>query len=332
MGSSPKCAGIWRSMRVKTNADVNPPDCVQEKGHVTRQSSSPRSEHETNSSSESVAYLQKTINDPTSAIVQDQIKANTAKMLVMLASGEQRLITFDLPTDDCTVHDLLEQLSISSGCETVVSLVDDPTLGINYIVETNAVAFGITHDSSDHSDCNFSQETAPILVKGMLALCPHCGYSSLHFNRCERCNTKLTEEVKSIPIEEKKATGMSVDMFYKKNNERKLEKAERDGPTSKRPKGKGKGAASKPKLIHKEPECLTISSDEEEEGRAKKIGNINSDAAVGNANNTFDEEVDTILDKEPIITNSTVSSSYDENSKNNAKNFIRNFGQSIKCA
>lgn len=43
-------------------------------------------------------------------------------------------------------------------------------------------------------------------------------------------------------------------MFYKKNNERnaaKLEKIERDGPTSKRPKGKGR--ASKPKPIHKEP-------------------------------------------------------------------------------
>ncbi|EZA57568.1 Sentrin-specific protease [Ooceraea biroi] len=288
-------------MRVNTNADVNPPDCVQEKGHVTRQSSSPRSEHETNSSSESVAYLQKTINDPTSAIVQDQIKANTAKMLVMLASGEQRLITFDLPTDDCTVHDLLEQLSISSGCETVVSLVDDPTLGINYIVETNAVAFGTPHDSSDHSDCNSSQETV----------------SSTTANENLSQSTNASDENSNTAL-------TTNEMFYKKNNERKLEKAERDGPTSKRPKGKGKGAASKPKPIHKEPECLTISSDEEEEGRAKKIGNINSDAAVGNANNTFDEEVDTILDKEPIITNSTVSSSYDENSISDNESLLEN--------
>lgn len=45
-------------------------------------------------------------------------------------------------------------------------------------------------------------------------------------------------------------------MFYKKNNERsttKVEKIERDGSTCKRPRGKGKGAASKPKPIHKEP-------------------------------------------------------------------------------
>lgn len=44
-------------------------------------------------------------------------------------------------------------------------------------------------------------------------------------------------------------------MFYKKSNERnaKLDKMERDGSTCKRPRGKGKGAASKPKPINKEP-------------------------------------------------------------------------------
>lgn len=48
---------------------------------------------------------------------------------------------------------------------------------------------------------------------------------------------------------------MSLQMFYKKNNERnatKLEKIERDGSACKRTKGKGK-AASKPKVINKEP-------------------------------------------------------------------------------
>jgi len=97
------------NVRVNINVDGRSLDCAKEKGHVMRQSSSPRLEQE-NNASESIAYLQKTINDPISAIVQDQIKGNTAKMLVMLASGEQRLITFDLPNDDCTVHDLLEQV------------------------------------------------------------------------------------------------------------------------------------------------------------------------------------------------------------------------------
>ncbi|XP_071581214.1 uncharacterized protein [Temnothorax nylanderi] len=332
--------------------EVDTPECVEEK-EQTQQSSSPRLEPE-NNLSESVAYLQKTINDPTNAIVQHQIQGNTAKMLVMLTTGEQRLITFDIPNEDCTVHDLLDQVNISFPGEPQVSLVDDPELGINYIVEA-----GVMHTSSldgSDGDCNSTQEIVstiaeklsqnintsdensntspqtpeePILVKGMLALCPHCGYSSLHFNRCERCNTKLKiEEVKSVPIAERKETGMSVDMFYKKNNSErnvvKLEKIERDGPICKRPRGKGKSAASKPKPIHKEPECLTISSDEEEEGKTKKIGSTNSNAVVGNATDSFTENVDTILDKEPIITNTSPCDEFTMDNEENSKGICEN--------
>ncbi|XP_025163785.1 uncharacterized protein LOC105182689 isoform X2 [Harpegnathos saltator] len=316
--------------------DVDTAECVQEKRHLTGKSLSPPIEHD-NSSTESVAYLQKTISDPQNTIVQHQINGNTAKMLVMLATGEQRLITFDIPNEDCTVHDLLEQVKITFSHETSVSLVNDPTLGINYIVEASYESYDASH-VNDHEENNSTIEVVssttldsenvsqntnasdensnpslppeePILVKGMLALCSHCGYSSLNFNRCERCNTKFPKNIKSIPIEGWKQTGLYVDMFYKKNNERnvtKLERIERDGSTCKRLKGKGK--ASKPKPVNKEPECLTISSDEEEEGKTKKTA-INSNTILGNACNALDEEADTILDKEPIITNTTIFNS-----------------------
>ncbi|XP_072750156.1 uncharacterized protein [Anoplolepis gracilipes] len=322
-----------------TSMEIDPLEFMQEKIHAM---SSPQSEHES-SSSESVAYLQKIINDPSTAIVQHQIKGNEAKMLVMLTSGEQRLITFEIPNEDCTVHDLLDQISVTFSGKTTVSLVDDPTLGINYIVE-EGVGSLTSLDSTDHSDCNSVQEVVssttttenlsqntnasdensnasgaeePILVKGMFALCPHCGYSSLHFNRCERCSTKLTEEVKSIPITKRKETGMSVDIFYKKNNERnatKIEKMDQDGPISKRLRGKGR---AKPKLIHKEPECLTISSDEEEESRNKKVESINNNAPLTNTSHIFNEDMDTILEKEPVITNTAIFSSYSDYLANN---------------
>ncbi|XP_020283705.1 uncharacterized protein LOC109854713 isoform X3 [Pseudomyrmex gracilis] len=338
------------STNVTSNMEVDLSECTQEKEIITQQSPSLQLDHE-KSSSESVAYLQKTINDPKSAIVQQQINGNKAKMLVILTSGEQRLITFDIPNEDCTVHDLLvqvravmmNQVNISFSGSTV-SLVDDPALGINYIVDVSSRSAGTNSDndhtdstsnstqeivsstttnsdilsqntnaSDENSNTSFASTEEPILVKGMLALCPHCGYSSLHFNRCERCNTKLSEEVKSIPIAQKEC-GISVDIFYKKNNERnttRLEKTERDGPTCKRPRGKGKGTPSKPKPIHKEPECLTISSDEEDEGKAKKIGNINNNT-LGHASNSFNEEVGTILEKEPIITTNCIFSSYND--------------------
>lgn len=54
---------------------------------------------------------------------------------------------------------------------------------------------------------------------------------------------------------------------------------------------------------------MTISSDEEEEGKTKKTENTNqSSTTLNNASNVFDEDMDTILDKEPIITNTTVYS------------------------
>ncbi|XP_036141306.1 uncharacterized protein LOC114254295 isoform X2 [Monomorium pharaonis] len=180
-------------------------------------------EHD-NHSNKGIAVLtiQKIIHDPSNMIVRHQIPGNMAKMLVMSASGEQKLITFDIPNEDCTVQDLLDQVDISFSDEMQISLVHDPAFDINYIVD--AVGSGVT---SLDGDCNSSQEIAStavgsenlpqiinasdensntssqtceerILVEGMLALCPHCGYSSLYFNRCERCNTKLKiEEVES---------------------------------------------------------------------------------------------------------------------------------------
>lgn len=38
----------------------------------------------------------------------------------------------------------------------------------------------------------------PKFVPGFLALCNHCGYLSEDFNRCQRCKTKLKEDVKKI--------------------------------------------------------------------------------------------------------------------------------------
>ena len=86
---------------------------VQEKnsGRVTQQGCTPKLETESNSS-ESYAYLQRVIENPSTAIVQSQIKGNVAKMLVVLLDGEQRLITFDIPAEDCTVQDLLEQVRV----------------------------------------------------------------------------------------------------------------------------------------------------------------------------------------------------------------------------
>lgn len=106
---SPMPTSVPSSAERVSNIDmeVESSECVQEKGRVTQQTSSPRLEDENSSS---VAYLQKIINDPANAIVQHQIQGNVAKMLVMLSTKEQRLIKFEIPKEDCTVHDLLDQV------------------------------------------------------------------------------------------------------------------------------------------------------------------------------------------------------------------------------
>ncbi|XP_014473884.1 PREDICTED: sentrin-specific protease 7-like isoform X2 [Dinoponera quadriceps] len=263
-----------------TPMDIDTSECIQDKGHQMAEPSSPNNDN--SRATESIAYLQKTIKDPANTIVQHQIKGNIAKMLV-IATGEQRLITFDIPNEDCTVHDLLDQVKITFSDETSVSLVLDPALDINYIVDAG---YG-SCDPAPHdvSDCSSTPEVV----------------SSTTDNENASQNTNASDENSNPSIAPN-------EIFYKKNNERnamKVDRIERDGSTCKRPRGKGKGVALKPKPINKEPECLTISSDEEEEGKTRKIG-INSNAVLGNACNTFDDDVDTILEKEPIITNTSV--------------------------
>ncbi|XP_043497008.1 uncharacterized protein LOC122520800 isoform X2 [Polistes fuscatus] len=270
---------------VQTNSDVDG-DCILQEKCIVKQQSSPSQTDSESSASESIAYLQKVINNPSTTIVQRQIQGNTAKMLVMLPNGEQRLITFDISNNDCTVQDLLEQANITFGGETTVCLVSDSTFGINYIVETVAQSNGAILNEIHEHDSNTSQDSTTM-------------------------GSRNTSRTISSPDENSNPICQN-ETFYKKNNERnssaKLEKLERDGSAYKRGRGRGRIYASRAKIVNKEPECLTISSDEDEEGKTRKVDGVFSNAVSSNASNNLNEEMETILDKEPVITNNSVSS------------------------
>ncbi|KAK0080742.1 hypothetical protein PV325_013442 [Microctonus aethiopoides] len=173
------------------------------------------SSSELDSNSESFAYLQKIIDHPENTIVQQQIVGNTVRMLVVLSVGEQRLITFDLPNEDCTVQDLLEQAQIPLNGETVVSLVSDSILNINYIVEIEArtiltmresgdsterevnSAIDNSHVSDDNSNSLVAHNEEPKFIEGKFAMCPNCGISLMDFNRSQ-CKEKLPNLVKQM--------------------------------------------------------------------------------------------------------------------------------------
>ncbi|XP_033226791.1 uncharacterized protein LOC117179068 isoform X2 [Belonocnema kinseyi] len=308
---------------------------IQEKiisGRVTQQQScTPKSETESNSS-ESYAYLQRVIENPASAIVQEQIKGNVAKMLVVLLDGEQRLITFDIPAEDCTVQDLLEQVNVPFGTENVVSLVNDPTLGINYIVEVHSADSDqndpkhVSEDSArnpvrsssprfacdENSNSSTTQVEEQRFVEGKLAVCTFCGVLSSTFNQCERCKRKFPENVKIVldsgSTQGTKDNANSCDNYWKKENNTflKTEKVEKES-TVNRARSRPKGRPATKKLV-KEPECLIISSDEEHENeKSAKFEKSAHRNCMETEEGMNPEELGIILKKEPVITNQSAT-------------------------
>ncbi|XP_066597164.1 uncharacterized protein [Prorops nasuta] len=247
------------------------------------QQSSPEFDNGSECESESLAYFRENIYNPSAAIVQHQIEDKEVKLLQLLPSGEQRLITFDIPNEECTVQDLLDQAKISFCRESALSLVTDPVLGINYILQSAPSALALQDGNDIGSD--ISQDTLS-----------------------ESYQNSLSDENSNSSTNQKPA-------FYKKNNERslgtKIDKMEREmGMSKKIGKSKGRGGASRTRFIHKEPECLTISSDEEEDTNKSKKGDANCSGSQLNddnsATNEQQQEMES-LEKEPMITNNTSS-------------------------
>lgn len=59
----------------------------------------------------------------------------SAKMLIILNNGEQRLITFTLPEKICTVQELLDQMRIPSGADSNIECIKISGSEIDYIVK-----------------------------------------------------------------------------------------------------------------------------------------------------------------------------------------------------
>ena len=153
----------------------------------------------------------------------------------------------------------------------------------------------------------------PIYIDGMLAVCSHCGISSIDFNRCIRCKRKLPKDVKSIPMamgrQEKKETMLPVDTCGR---------------------GSGRGV-SRSRPIHKEPECLTISSDEEEEGNSRKSEGSNNSSFFYNANSIFTDEMKTTLEKGVVIRNNYVPHPRSDYAMESEESSIESLRASVLC-
>ncbi|KRT80658.1 Peptidase [Oryctes borbonicus] len=218
---------------------------------------------------------------------------DSIRMLVLLSTGEQRLITFTLPKEQCTIQEILEQVGVPIEPETKIECNETNMNGINYIVtvtmpqhaeqsleeamDVEDVPFQSSTSSSQKHPSPISEDPPkpptpeppkeqPKYIQGMLAVCSHCGYLSEDFNKCLRCKRKLPEDVKSVATADQSA--------IKKNDNKVCPIPEKLKPSSAVAAAKANGTPKlnatsrkkvKSKTTEQEPIILTLSSDEEED-------------------------------------------------------------------
>lgn len=162
----------------------------------------------TKNDNEGCPYLQKLIKNPRNEIVQQQIEGNTVKMLVVTPKNSQRLVTFDISNQECTVYDLLEQAGVPFNDNTVVSFIKDDVLKINYIVETDICPIIETTESSSYdstddnnqidnnnkltaiSELSYNNEDKKIVI-GELTICDNCKLVTKNIKLCLSCNKNI---------------------------------------------------------------------------------------------------------------------------------------------
>lgn len=84
---------------------------------------------------------QQSQTDQSQHIIETEAR-ESAKMLVVLQSGEQRLITFTLPKESCTVQELLEQVGVPFTDHTNIECVTNPGVSIDYLVTVGVTCSG----------------------------------------------------------------------------------------------------------------------------------------------------------------------------------------------
>lgn len=165
--------------------------------------------------------------------LNNAVERESAKMLVILDNGEQRLITFTLPKETCTVQELLDQVGIEIGADSNIECIENPGSEIDYIVKVGHFASRDTTAMTKAAENHIRQQQAqqrlvqtpqrnsqqqqtitneaaksPELAKlppakhieGFFAVCAACGFSGADHAKCERCHRIFTEDVKVVRV------------------------------------------------------------------------------------------------------------------------------------
>lgn len=156
-------------------------------------------------------------------VINTHSSMDTAKMVVILPDEERRLITFTLPSESCTVNELLEQVGIeitprmSVCCVAVadedldywvkITDLDDP----KHVQESPPmVQVGVPQQKTlsyvQTPERRLVHPLPPVVtatpppppvhvpkyIEGYLAICESCGFLSMDHSKCERCHRVLS--------------------------------------------------------------------------------------------------------------------------------------------
>ncbi|CAG9769103.1 unnamed protein product [Ceutorhynchus assimilis] len=233
------------------------------------------------------------------AVIPDE-NDDSIKMLVLLENGEQRLITFTLPKEACTIQEILEEVNVPFTSDTDIQVSEVDVESLNYVVTVGNIAEitygiinneeplpepGLVENLQQNSRAHYHQQPKlpllasgpvlpqpeppkppspepPKLIPGKLAVCFICGYTGEDFNKCTRCSRKLPDNVRSVDA--------NVD-FIQKDILKPQIKINLSPQSSCSPKQDNPAKAplpakkkiTKPKAV--ENESVVISSDEEED-------------------------------------------------------------------
>lgn len=242
----------------------------------------------------STEQVQEIINNtPIGEEYQDSIR-----MLILLTTGEQRLITFTLPKESCSIAEILEQVGVPFNTDTYIDVQEVYKNKINYIVTVGDVNYFNSTLSSDASQKSSSSEESqkdvsstsksstpnrepspepikeqPKFIPGMLAVCINCGYISEDFNRCLRCRRKLPDNVKSVPV-----AGNKIESKWKA-----MEKKELHTNGSVKDAGTVRKKVTKLKVNESEPVILLSSDEEDDDKKLSKTLNASIIKKLGSS-------------------------------------------------
>ncbi|XP_018569684.1 uncharacterized protein LOC108909755 isoform X2 [Anoplophora glabripennis] len=128
--------------------------------------------------------------------------SDSIRMLVLLENGEQRLITFTLPKEACTIQEILEQVNVPFRNDTDIQVTEANTNGINYIVTVgNVPCFGYEEEESPPMQEESSPPSQPPPVASQPAA-PQPQAEPQQMPPSSTPNTQLPPEPPKVPTPE----------------------------------------------------------------------------------------------------------------------------------